>query len=135
MEPTTVSKIATEALKPFSGVIDALLSAKLKRIRIWAERRELDSRLTSRVVDTLLNTYLKRLLRRISGITTSVFPQQVLPLSAIYEPLTLSENFSGERLEPSEFSVALLDSGRSSVIVDSAGMGKSTYVKHLVWKY
>ena len=132
MEQLTVSKIATEALKPVSTIIDALLSAKLKRIRTWAEKKELDSRLGSRVVDTLLDTYLKRLLRRISGITTIVFPQQVLPLTAIYEPLTLSEKFSDERQEPSRFSVAALDNGRSCVIVDSAGMGKSTFVKHLV---
>jgi predicted kinase len=132
MEQPTVSKLATEALKPFSGLIDALLSAKLKRIRTWAERRELDSRLASRVVDTLLNTYLKRLLRRISGVTTIAFPQQLLPLTAIYEPLTLNEEFSGDQSDSFEFSIAVLDSGRNCVIVDSAGMGKSTFVKHLV---
>ena len=121
MEQPTVSKIATEALKPVSSIIDAMLSAKLKRIRTWAEKRELDSRLASRVVDTLLDTYLKRLLRRISGITTIVFPQQVLPLTAIYEALTLSEKFSGERSEPSQFSMAILDSGHNCVIVDSDG--------------
>ncbi len=132
MEQPTASKLATEALKPFSGLIDALLSAKLKRIRTWAERRELDSRLTSRVVDSLLNTYLKRLLRRVSGITTIAFPQQILALTAIYEPLTLNEELRGERSRPFEFSIAVLDRGRSCVIVDSAGMGKSTFVKHLV---
>lgn len=131
MEATT-AKIASEALKPVSSVIDALLSAKLQRIRMWAETRERSSRLGSGTIEALLDRYFRRLLRRVSGITTIVFPQQVLPLPSIYEPLTVSPVlFGGEARKPF-YSSNSLRAGQNYVIVDGAGMGKSTFAKHSV---
>lgn len=133
MSEAALTKIATEALKPFSGVIDALLGPKIQRIKNWAERQDLDSRLGSGVIDVLLDQYMRRLLRRICGITTIVFPQHVLPLTSIYEPLTLRERYrQSEAEEPAPFGVGELEKGLNYFIVDSAGMGKSTFAKHFV---
>ena len=41
MSEAGLTKIATEALKPVSTFIDALLGPKLQRIRNWAEKQEL----------------------------------------------------------------------------------------------
>ncbi|HKR21297.1 MAG TPA: hypothetical protein VJS17_01835, partial [Pyrinomonadaceae bacterium] len=68
MEPTSIAKVANEALKPVSAFIDALLGPKLQRIRNWSEKRELSSRIGSRVIDQHLDAYLRRLLRTICGI-------------------------------------------------------------------
>jgi hypothetical protein len=130
MSEATLAKIATEALKPVSSFIDALLGPKLQRIRNWAEKQDLDSRLTSGVIDVLLEAYMRRLLRRICGITTIVFPQQSLPLTSIYEPLTLKERYKQD--EENAFSLADLEKSLNFFVVDSAGMGKSTFAKHLV---
>jgi hypothetical protein len=132
MEEATIAKIAAEALKPVSSIIDAVLSPKLQRVRNWAEKRELNSRLGSVVVDVILDQYLRRLLRRICGITTIVFPQQVLPLTSIYEPLILKERYGEGGPRKSPFDVQTLEAGHNYLIVDSAGMGKSTFAKHFV---
>ncbi len=131
MEEATIAKIATEALKPVSSIIDALLSSKLQRIRNWAEKRELNNRLGSTVISVLLDQYLHRLLRRICGVTTIVFPQQVLPLTSIYEPLSLNKRYGTVASQKSDFDVKALKAGHNYLIVDSAGMGKSTFAKHL----
>jgi len=133
MSEAALTKIATEALKPVSSVIDALLGPKIQRIKNWAEKRDLDSRLGNGVIDVLLDRHMRRLLRRTCGITTIVFPQRVLPLTSIYEPLTLKEGHI--QLTPNElapFGIGELEKGLNYYIVDSAGMGKSTFAKHLV---
>jgi len=132
MKEAIITKIATEALKPVSSVIDALLSAKLQRIRDWAEKQDLSSRLGSTVIDVLLDEYLRRLLRRICGITTIVFPQQTLPLTSIYEPLSLNELYSTGNPKQSPSNIKTLKEGGNYFVVDSAGMGKSTFAKHLI---
>ena len=132
MEEATIAKIATESLKPFSIVIDALLAPRLQRIKNWSEKRELSNRLGSTLIDVLLDQYLRHLLRRISGITTIVFPQQVLPLTSIYEPLTLTVKYASSEFLNIEFDIHTLEAGHNYTIVDSAGMGKSTFAKHLV---
>jgi hypothetical protein len=136
MPEPILSKLVTEAMKPVSSFIDAALGPKLERIRTKAKKRELKDRLGDQVVNELLEQYFKRLLRRVSGITTIVFPQQQLPLTSIYEPMKLKR-------APDPFSVAVPDkivtlngqdlkSGENYLIIDSAGMGKSTFAKYLV---
>ena len=134
MQEATITKIAAEALKPVSSFIDALLGPKVQRVRTWAEKRDLDSKLGSGTIDVLLDQYLRRLLRRICGITTIVFPQQVLPLTSIYEPLTLQHRWATDEASPTPppFNIRTLAKGHNYFIVDSAGMGKSTFAKHFV---
>jgi NACHT domain-containing protein len=137
MEGKIIETLATEALKPVSSFIDALLQPKLQRIRINAKKRELKDRLGDKIVNELLEQYFKRLLRRVSGITTIVFPQQQLALSSIYEPMRLNQMIAEDfKLRGTEKTVSLsvtdLKAGENYLIVDSAGMGKSTFAKYLV---
>jgi hypothetical protein len=133
MDEKAIATLATEALKPVSRVIDALLAPKLERMRIQAKKRELINRLQDPVVNKLLDNYFKRLLRYVSGITTIVFPQQVLPVPKIYEPLSLEDMIGREGFEDQITLTATdLKPGHSYFIIDSAGMGKSTFAKHLV---
>jgi hypothetical protein len=132
MTEITVGKIASEALKPVSGVIDALLGARVQRLKKWSEKQELSSRLGSGVIDVLLDDYLRRLLRRICGITTIVFPQKPLSITNIYEPLSLSEKYAPEGTPKANFNIQTLKAGHNYLIVDSAGMGKSTFAKHFI---
>lgn len=135
--------IAREALKPASGIINALLAPKVDRIGAWARERDLASRSRDEVLIQPLTRYARRLLRRVSGITTLVFPEQVLPLPDIYEPLSLKPLFANtfrpdfarrSRLPLTEneaSDLSLTTPGRRSLIIDRAGMGKSTFVRHL----
>ena len=91
MEESTLVRIATEALKPISSFIDALLEPTLMRMRRRAKKRELINRLEAPETNEVLDQYFKRLLRRVSGITTIVFPERAVPLPSIYEPQYLQE--------------------------------------------
>lgn len=132
-----IETLSSEALKPVSKVIDAVIGPKLQRISTWAKKKELTDRLQEKVINELLDQYFKRLLRRVSGITTIVFPQQMLPLASIYEPLSLAHlGGSSFTLKLSKENITLtakdLQSDQNYLIIDSAGMGKSTFSKHLV---
>lgn len=120
--------IAREALKPASSVIDSLLAPKLARLRRWAAERDLKNRIDGYQLETAFSSYMRRLFRRVSGINTLVFPQQVLPLPDLYEPLALMERHTRKSVAQA----ALTRKNARICIVDSAGMGKSTFVKNLI---
>jgi hypothetical protein len=136
MEGKILETLAAEALKPVSSFIDAALGPKLKRIRTNAKKRELKNRLEDKVVNELLEQYFKRLLRHVSGITTIVFPHEPISLIKIYEPAKLKKtaaaNFKKNDDETLSLAANDLKAGESYLIVDSAGMGKSTFAKYLV---
>jgi len=137
MQQQILSTLATEALKPTSPFIDALLGPKLERMRTSAKRRELRDRLQDPRINDLLDGYFRRLLARVSEIKTLVFPEQAMPITSIYEPLSLSlmagKSFDNEvSKEKINLSAKDLKSKQNYLIIDSAGMGKSTFSKHLV---
>lgn len=90
MQEKFLSTLVTEALKPASSFVDALLGPKLERIRNTAKKRELKDRLQDPRINDLLEDYFRQLLVRVSEIKTLVFPEQVIPLTSIYEPLSLA---------------------------------------------
>lgn len=137
MKEKVLESLAAEALKPVSSVIDAALAPKIQRIRVNAKKRELKDRLGEKTINDLLEGYFKRLLRRVSGITTLAFPQQQLSLISIYEPLKLKKSRmqgfeSYGHVEIISLNAKQLEEGENYLIIDSAGMGKSTFAKYLV---
>jgi hypothetical protein len=70
MPAAEIAKIATEAIKPFSDILDALLGPKLKRIRNWVEEQDVKNHLGKPVINDLIEQYIRRLVRRISFIRT-----------------------------------------------------------------
>jgi hypothetical protein len=137
MQEKILSTLATEALKPASSAIDALLGAKLERIRISAKKRELRDRLQDSRINDLLEDYFRRLLARVSEIKTLVFPEQVIPITSIYEPLRLTPATGKDfhvktRSANVNLSAKDLKPNQNYLIIDSAGMGKSTFSKYLI---
>jgi hypothetical protein len=142
MQEHMLKTLATEALKPVSSIVDALLGPKIESIRKSAKKRELRARLQDKTVNDLLENYFRRLLRRVSEIKTLVFPEQMLPLTTIYEPLLLAKTISQPSVDAAirnessnksvvDFTAQALEPGVNYLIVDAAGMGKSTFSKHL----
>jgi len=141
MEEKMMASLVAEALKPASSIVDALLRPRLERMRKEARRQELRYRLQDSRINFLLYDYLKRLLARVSAVKTLVFPEQTIPLTSIYEPLRLKtmagKNFRlGDPGRDPVRSIKLgakdLKPGHNYLIVDSVGMGKSTFAKYLV---
>jgi hypothetical protein len=126
-------EIPKELSKPITQVIDALLGPKIEKLSQWSKNREIGSFLKNDKLKSLLEAYLERTIGRCVSISTIVFPLLEMPLPSIYEPLKLMVSHNGfEGLSDDMETVIDIDgSGRCYLIVDAAGMGKSTFSKNL----
>lgn len=73
----------------------------------------------------------KDLADRFSKITTVAFPNHPVPLESIYVPLTLKATGADETCVASGFPAELFAKHKKLILVDVAGMGKSTLSKML----
>ncbi len=90
-------------------------------------------------LQSLLEEYLSSLYINCNNITTLVFPQIELPIEKVYqsmdiEPITYSSGFFGTG--PSSYFNEIVhdDLKRNLILIDNAGMGKSTFCKYLILK-
>lgn len=126
-------KIISEAVKPGLPLINAALSPTIERVRKWAVEKELKGKLDGDALSQIIERYLTKLSERVREITSITFPQLKLNIYEAYEPLYMvrSTNFdtpkgliTADELVSSPF--------RPVIIVDGAGMGKSTFSKFIV---
>lgn len=127
-------KLALEAIKPAAGLVGALLSPKVENLRRWAEKRELKGKLDADVLATVMERYLLKLAERVSEITSIAFPQNKLNIFDAYEPLALRRFGYHFDKEEKKYNIDnLIKSARGAfVVIDDAGMGKSTFSKFVV---
>ncbi|WP_162515132.1 NACHT domain-containing protein [Aeromonas veronii] len=125
-------QIALEIFKPTAGFLNALLGPKIEKVRKWSEDKSLQGELNPDLLSKVMETYLEKLSRRVAEITTISFPLQKINISDAYEPLYLSQ--VGQDDEERRLSVKdiLSMQNHSFIIIDRAGMGKSTFSKHLI---
>jgi hypothetical protein len=121
------SLVSDEARKPLASAVDALASPWIARLRRWATDRELQRRLEDPDLPSAFASYARRLDKRVSFLSTLV-ARDPLPFSVVYEPLWLISLLNREVVWGWE----LRREGARSFVVDDAGMGKSTYARHLV---
>ena len=121
---------ANAVLGQTRGFLDALLGPKIERIKKWAREQDIIAEINSTKLELVLNRYLTRLLISASSMRSIVFPQHKLNLEDVYEPTFL------KRLDLFRDSITysandIINSDTHTTIVDAAGMGKSTFVKHI----
>lgn len=126
-------KIAKDMLKPASGLVDALLSAKVEKLKAWAQKKELLKDMKEDKLEAILEKYISRIVKRSSELSTIVFPQRKISINTVYEPINLGKiddewGFEGG---VENYSISLDEQEKCYLIIDKAGMGKSTYSKHL----
>lgn len=91
------------------------------------------------VIDVLTNSfndYLTRGYEKYSYLPTIAFPNQKKPLKDLYIALTLQNNKDGNvsNILVDSYPEKLLEDEKDILIVDTAGMGKSTITKYLFLK-
>ncbi|ELA8262825.1 NACHT domain-containing protein [Vibrio alginolyticus] len=124
-------KVALEAIKQSNGLINALIGPKVEKLKKWAEKRELKNQLDPEALSQVLEDYLNTLAARVSVISSICFPQKEFAIERAYEPLFLDylNHRNSERLPVRQ----IIDNlNESCLIIDGAGMGKSTFAKYLV---
>lgn len=125
IEPTLVNA----GIKAITPVAEVLLKSKFDKLKKWLKEHDLNKQLQDDELNKFFFPYFKRLHKKVSTIQTIVFPQQELDIEEIFEPLFLTDREHwGEKK-----SIQMLDilDGSSYIIIDDAGMGKSTFAKSL----
>lgn len=121
-------QIATQVGKVTGGLINAMLKPQVNRIEKWAQDKDLSRYIDSDDLQKRINEYLEKLAIRVSQMTSVIFPRKTLKLDDIYEPIGLYEYKSNKKFN-------LVDEMKSFdmnyLIIDGAGMGKSTFSKYL----
>lgn len=79
-----------------------------------------------------VKAYLRWLDQRTKYVPTIAIQGGVFPLDDIYEPLTICAVDGSGAIEISEYPAGVFEKNRCIVIVDSAGMGKSTITKFIL---
>jgi hypothetical protein len=123
------SSVSKEVLKPVGSAAEALTAPWVERLRRWAADRELERRLEDPNLPDAFVSYARRLAHHCAFIST-VLRREPLPLDVVYEPLVLmSRNSEGENVDSTEW---VTREAARTVVVDGAGMGKSTFVRRLI---
>lgn len=82
-------------------------------------------------IKSLMSEYLAKTKAQCSTINSLAFPNVLKKINDIYEPLTLCSLDNGEHLSERVVSgEVLLDKYKHLLIIDNAGMGKSTLLKN-----
>ncbi|MBH3337515.1 NACHT domain-containing protein [Pseudomonas mendocina] len=152
-------KIALETVKPAAGFLAAAMAPKIEKVKAWAVEKELKGKLKPDALAKVMEVYLKKLSVRVSEITSITFPQAKLDIFEAYEPLRMCEIPHSEKiisnkkafdelinneadltsfLSPEEktFEAAELATSKNNsfLLIDGAGMGKSTFSKYVIAK-
>lgn len=131
MDLTTTKDIATIAA-PFTGVIvNAFLKPALDE---FAEFFKKGKKNLVHLVANEFDNYLIRSYEKQWYIKTLVFQNRQIPLNKIYIPLTVVNFDSGETIKVDSYPKKLLPTNNKILLVDTAGMGKSTLSKYLFLK-
>lgn len=133
--PTMEEKLFIESAKPAVGFVEALLKPKIEKLEAWAREKNLEKDLEPDRLSKSIESYLTKLSSKSSEITSMAFPQHKLNISDAYEPLHIHERGLNEALNQDVQISRIIESNKDSfIIVDHAGMGKSTFSKYLVSK-
>lgn len=127
MDPLTLSVLA----KPGAKLVQKLLSPLFTKIE-----KELsdNAQLAWHRLFNSYTAYLDNAVERHSYFTSVVFKNEQRKLSDYYVPLTLIQNRDKQKCVIDRFPKVLIDEVRRMLIVDSAGMGKTTLLKHIFLK-
>lgn len=131
MDLTTAKDIATIAA-PFSGaIVNSFLKPALDEFAELFKRGKKD---LAHLVANKFDNYLIRSYEKQWYIKTLVFQNRQIPLNNIYIPLTVVNFDSGETIKVDSYPTKLLPANNKILLVDTAGMGKSTLSKYLFLK-
>lgn len=116
-----------------SGLAKPLFDTWLKPcLKSFINKKKLDDALIEHYFENKFTKYMSATLEANSYLNTIVFPNQQVRLTELYLPLTLKNNVQGKTEEYviDKFPMEFLSINKV-LLVDTAGMGKSTLLKYL----
>lgn len=127
--PDQTSNITAKAV---INTASTLLEDKIKSLKKWIRTKEIERLLKNQEkLEKKLFLQIERTIKRASEISTIIFPQHKIKIDSIYEPITLELTSKTPIEKGKEGKIDINGHGKSYLIIDDAGMGKSTFVKHL----
>lgn len=137
MAGTGLEKVALQTgIKSTESVVKLFFASHIESFKNNLREKYLQKQISDKNLEELLQTYLSTLHKKCNTINTIIFPRQEVPLESIYEPLVLtSTNRHSIEEEDCSKSIDLLihdTLDKNLLLIDTAGMGKSTVSKYLI---
>jgi hypothetical protein len=131
MDLNTVKDVATIAAPFSSAIVSTFLKPALDSFLTTVKngKKDIEHSIVNKFDD-----YLKRSYEKQAYIKTLVFQNNKKLLHELYIPLTVSNSDTGETLKIDSYPLKLLPAYNKVMLVDTAGMGKSTLSKYLFLK-
>ncbi|HDR8082917.1 TPA: NACHT domain-containing protein, partial [Bacillus cereus] len=122
---TAVSVASGLILEPVKHVLDTWLKPKLEESK---KKREIDRKLETFVFE-VFSDYLNRTYEEQNNINVIALGLQQIKVKQIYVPLTIYSQEKREEICIDEYKEDFSERYKKVVVVDNAGMGKSTLMK------
>ena len=137
MAGTDLDKVALQAgIKTTKSVVELFFASHIESFKSSLREKYLQNRISDKNLEELLETYLSTLHKQCHTLSTIIFPQKEIPLESIYEPLLLTsiDRYDGKEEDYSKNIDLLIhdDFTQNMLLIDTAGMGKSTVSKYLI---
>lgn len=125
------NQVVSTITRPATTLIEVALSSTIEEVKIWAKKRSLDKQLNPEKLAATLSEYIHRVENRVSLISSICFPQNKIDINDGYEPVFIKHSKKEKKFSADDVLTKIND---SLLIVDNAGMGKSTFSKYLALK-
>jgi len=130
------------ALKATDSVVKTFFAPQVASLKEKLRERFVESQISDTNVDKIFNNYFATLLNQCNTIDSIIFPQKSILLESIYEPLDLIERnaYAHDNKGNDKFFNTFTDKlihdkvNKNIILIDTAGMGKSTFCKFLILK-
>ncbi len=130
------------ALKATDSIVKIFFTPHIKSLKGILKEKNLEKQISDKNLEKIFNNYFTSLYNSCGIIKTIVFPHKDIPLDSVYEPLHIVEkNIYNSKVEYIRENKNLIfltnrlssdDLSKNIVLIDSAGMGKSTFCKYLI---
>ena len=132
---------AGAVVKTTDGVVKLFFASQIERLKANLREKFVEKQISNKNIERIFEAYLISLYHKCNTVNTIIFPQNEIPLEKIYEPLILipDNNLFSAKLTIDEtkkyVDLIIHDELKKNILlIDVAGMGKSTFSKHLVLK-
>jgi hypothetical protein len=126
-----VDKMLEGALKP---ALEVAARGHLERFGEWIQKNSFEKQTSPERLGSILGNYWLKLSHQVSDVTSLAFPNRMLDLGKVYEPLSAVDPDDRTEVSSEQLAVSLCEHAGSYLVIDSGGMGKTTFAKHLVSK-
>jgi len=135
-----MEKVAVGAgVKSAEGIVKIFFESKINNLKQHLREQYIEKQISSSNIEKIFSSYITNIYKQCNDLETIMFPQRTIEIESIYEPLALEpldRNHENIKSINSSYERDIIhdDLVSNLTILDTAGMGKSTFCKNIVVK-